>query len=264
MRKFVFTVALSGAILALGCGGGSEESAKSTSGTPTDQPVVMASGDYTAVDVTNGGTIKGRVTFAGDVPKLQKLEVTKDVNVCGKTAHYKEDVLVSTDKGLANVVVSIANIDKGKAMSALGESFELDQNGCAFTPHVTLVPAGAVLTIFNSDGILHNIHTYSEANSPINKAQPGFKKKMTAKFSEPEIIRLACDVHNWMTGYIAVVDHPYHVVTDENGRFELSGVPAGTYTVEYWQETLGQKSMEVTVSEGADTDGSIEYTMGSN
>lgn len=265
MKKFLFlAVALTFGVFAMSCGGGGEESAESTAETAADQPDEMAaSGKYTTMDVTNGGSIRGKVTFAGKVPARQKLQVTKDVNVCGKVAHYKEDLVVSSDKGLANVVVSIANISQGKAISAMGESFQIDQNGCAFVPHVTVVPAGAALTIINSDGILHNIHTYSELNPAMNVAQPGFKKKITKSFDQPEVIRVTCDVHNWMGGYIVVVDHPYNVLTDESGNFEITGVPAGTYTVEYWQETLGKQTMEVTVTEGAEADASLEFTMSS-
>lgn len=218
-----------------------------------------AAAGYQAIEVTNGGIIKGTVTYAGQIPPKQKLKVTKDVQVCGKEPHYKEDLVVSSNKGLANVVVSITNINQGKSIKALGESFSLDQNGCIFRPHIVIIPAGAELTIINSDGILHNIHTYSEVNPAINVAQPGFKKKMVQKFGNPEVIRVACDVHNWMGGYIVVVDHPYYAVTDNNGNFVITDVPAGTYTLEYWQETLGKQSTEVTVTEGATIEANFEF-----
>ena len=247
----------------ISCGGGGEE--KTGAEKPmAEKPTAMPeSGGYMAMDVTGGGTIKGMVTFAGEIPAKQKLEITKDVNVCGKEPHYKQDLVVSGNKGLANVVVSISNITKGKAMSAMGASFELDQNGCAFKPHVTLVPAGAQLNILNSDNILHNIHTYSEKNTSINLAQPGFKKRMTQAFSQPEVIRVACDVHNWMGGYIVVAAHPYYAVTDANGNFEIANVPAGAYTLEYWQETLGKQTKNVTVADGGMTDANFEFPVGS-
>lgn len=218
---------------------------------------------YQAVEVTHGGTIKGMVTYAGAIPPKQKVAITKDLQVCGAVEHYKEDLVVSQDKGLANVVVSIANIRKGKAMDALGQTFELDQKGCLFIPHVTLVPVGKELHILNSDGILHNVHTYSEKNSPVNIAQPRFKKRITQVFKDPEIIRVACDVHNWMGAYIVVADHPYYAVTDEMGNFEVPGIPAGTYTIEYWQETLGKQTAEVTVPQGGAVEANFQFATGS-
>lgn len=250
------------AAFAIGCGGG--EKAETETQPAMEKPAEqMAAGGYTAVDVPVGGSIKGAITYAGEIPPRQKLEITKDVNVCGKQPHYKEDLVVGSNKGLANVVVSLTNITQGKATSALGTTFEVDQNGCAFKPHITLVPAGVELAILNSDGILHNIHTYSEKNPPINVAQPGFKKRLGQTFAHPEVIRMACDVHNWMGAYIVVVEHPYYAITDENGNFELANVPPGTYTVQYWQETLGKQTAEVTVTEGAAVDASFQFPMGS-
>lgn len=264
MKKlFSVIIAMLFACFAIGCGGGGEQKSETpaVSDKPAAQP--MASGSYMGMEVAGGGSIKGAVTYAGEIPAMQKLEITKDVNVCGKEPHYKQDLVVGSNKGLANVVVSLTNITQGKPLSALGSSFELDQNGCAFKPHVALVPAGVELTILNSDGILHNIHTYSEKNASMNVAQPGFKKRMGQTFSQPEVIRVACDVHNWMSGYIVIVDNPYYAVTDDSGNFELTNVPAGTYTVQYWQQTLGKQTAQVTVTDGAASDASFQFPMGS-
>ncbi len=262
MKPFLLMTTVLFAAFALGCGGG--EKAETETQPAMEKPAEqMPASGYTAMDVPGGGSIKGTITYAGEIPAKQKLEITKDAEVCGKQPHFKEDLVVGSNKGLANVVVSLTNIMTGKDIAALGASFELDQNGCAFKPHVTLVPASVELTILNSDGILHNIHTYSEKNPPINVAQPGFKKRMAQKFDHPEVIRVACDVHNWMGAYIVVVDHPYFAVTDENGNFEMTNVPPGTYTVQYWQETLGKQTAEVTVTEGAAADASFQFPMGS-
>ena len=103
--------------------------------------------------------------------------------------------------------------------------------------------------IKNSDDILHNIHTYSTANPSINKAQPKFKKVMTEKFEKPEIIKLTCDVHSWMTGWIAVMPNPFFV-TDMSGNTKIDNVPPGKYTVEVWHETLGKQTKDVEVKAG--------------
>lgn len=259
-RIFILMLAFAMALALVACGGG--EKADTGKKAPAETAMV-GGGSYEAMDVVDGGTITGVVTFDGAVPKMKKLVVTKDVNVCGKADHFDESLVVSATNGLANVVVKITSIAEGKGFDALGASFQVDQNGCAFIPHITLVPAGTKLTILNSDGVLHNIHTHSEINKSVNIAQPGFKKKMTQTFKEAEIIRIACDVHNWMGGYIAVVDHPYYAVTDANGNFEISGVPAGSYTLEYWQESLGTKTAEVTVTAGASVEANAMFAAGS-
>jgi plastocyanin len=264
MKKLLLTTtAVIFAAFAMGCGGGGEKADTQTESAMEKPAEQMASGGYMAMEVAGGGSVNGTITYAGEIPQKQKLEITKDANVCGQQPHYKEDIVVGSNKGLANVVVSLTNIMKGKDISTLGTTFELDQNGCAFKPHVAFVPMGAELAILNSDGILHNIHTYSEKNPAINIAQPGFKKRLVQTFTQPEVIRVACDVHNWMGGYIVVVDHPYYSITDAEGNFELTNVPAGTYTVQYWQETLGKQTAEVTVSDGAASDASYQFPMGS-
>lgn len=268
MKKlFMLGLGLSLSVFALSCGGGGESGGESAGSTPAkkaEAAPMAKSGGYSEMTVANGGTVSGNVTFAGTVPAKTKLEVTKDVNVCGQVDHYSEDMVVSADKGLANVVVSIKGINSGKSMASLGDSFELDQHGCAFVPHVSLVPVGAELTILNSDGILHNIHTFSSMNEAFNKAQPPYLKTIKQTFDKAETFQIKCDVHAWMSGYITIVDHPYHAVSATDGNFSIADVPAGTYTVEYWQETLGKRTMEVTVAEGGTADASIEYTSSSN
>ncbi len=198
--------------------------------------------------VSNGGKIAGTVNFVGEAPPMAKIETTKDVEVCGKTEKFDEALVVGDENGLKNVVVSIVNIEKGKAQAAEGGT--LDQKECVYRPRVVLSPAGAELNILNNDGILHNIHTYSEANPPINKAQPKFRKEMTQKFDQAETVRVECDAHGWMKGWLVVTDHPYYVVTDASGAFELADVPAGSYTLRFWHETLGSMTQDVTVEAG--------------
>ena len=217
---------------------------------------------YEAATVTNGGTIKGTVTFQGAAPARQKIEVTKDTNVCGAGgAKLSEALVVGPGGGIANVVVRLSGMTKGAALAPPATKPTLDQKVCQFHPHVVLVPAGSAVTMVNSDGILHNVHTYGEANPPVNKAQPGFKKQLDIQFDKPEFpIRVECDAHSWMKAWIVVQDHPYYAVTDESGAFTLSNVPPGDYDLEAWQETLGRKSAKVSVAAGGVATAAIVFT----
>ncbi|MBI4522584.1 MAG: PEGA domain-containing protein [Deltaproteobacteria bacterium] len=218
---------------------------------------VLASGLWFRSDVfrpflaASGGTVSGKVVLLGDAPQPKKLEISKDKEKCGsdKTA---EDLVVSSDKGIKNAVVSVAGV-KGKVDKAP----VLDQKGCVFTPHVVLVSPGTPLDVLNNDGILHNFHTYSSKNPAVNKAQPGFKKKMTESFAQPEIIKVNCDAHAWMTGWIVVTDN-LSTVTIDGGSFKLSDVPAGTHKLEIWHETLGKVTKDITVKAGEETKLTIE------
>ncbi|MBI4531540.1 MAG: hypothetical protein HY709_08450, partial [Candidatus Latescibacteria bacterium] len=156
---------------------------KKSSETPPKEPGrAKSTGGYTVVTVTNGGTISGTVTYAGTASAPNALQVNKDVEVCGKEPHHDQSLVVGANKGIADVIVSLKNIRQGKALDTLGSTFTLDQRGCIYWPHVRLVPVNTPLKILNSDGILHNIHTFSVKNPPFNKAQPKFKREMTETF----------------------------------------------------------------------------------
>jgi plastocyanin len=207
-----------------------------------DPPLLPA---YENEAVTNGGTISGVVKFKGTPPPLKKLQITKDEAVCGKNAKTDPSLIVSQGD-VANAVVYIADIQKGKKMEP--EKAILDQKGCEYHPHVLAFPAGSTLEILNPDGILHNIHSYSQKNPPFNLAQPKFRKTMEVKLDKPDIINIKCDVHNWMNGRLFVADNPYYSVTDTTGTFKLTDVPSGTtYTLTVWHETLGKLSKTVSV-----------------
>lgn len=205
---------------------------------------------YEGAAVSGGGSIAGTVKLNGTAPAPKVIEATKDKEVCGANKLVDESVVVGASGGLKNAVVSIVGITKGKPMPTT--KAEIDQKGCVYVPHVTVSPAGAELQIKNSDGILHNIHTYSTKNAPINRAQPKFKKVMGETFKEPETVRMTCDAHGWMEGWLVVADHPYYAVTDENGAFKLTDVPAGSYDVKVWHEKLGESTQKVTVAGGAE------------
>ncbi|MFQ5881879.1 MAG: carboxypeptidase regulatory-like domain-containing protein [Candidatus Methylomirabilales bacterium] len=194
-----------------------------------------------------GGAIAGVVKFAGDPPPAKTIKATKDKKVCGKKPIYDQSLVVSKEtKGIQWAVVSLAGKVKGKWD---GKGATLDQRGCVFRPHVLVTPPGK-FTILNSDRILHNFHSYSVKNPPMNRAQPGFRKKMKVEFKQPEVVKITCDAHPWMAGWIVVADDPYVAVTDEKGNFKIENVPPGTYTLEVWQETLGTAKQQVTVKAG--------------
>ena len=146
---------------------------------------------------------------------------------------------------MVNAVVWITDIEKGKPMEP--QTVTLDQKGCEYHPHVLAFPAGSTVDILNSDGILHNVHSYSKINNPFNMAQPKFRKKMDVKIDKPEIFQVRCDVHAWMEGWMFSAPNPYFAVTDSSGSYKLTDVPPGTYNVEVWQETLGKQAQKVTV-----------------
>lgn len=201
----------------------------------------------------NGGTVTGFVRFPEDYPDIEKINVTKDQQICGAFKYSESFVVSEQNHGLKNVVVMILNVKGGKKASD-GSTVTLDQKKCQYVPHVQAVPIGSKLQILNDDGILHNVHAYFNGSDPkdtvFNKAQPKFLKKINQKLDKVGTYFFKCDVHDHMSAFIAVMDHPYYAVTDELGEFTIPGVPPGTYTVQAWHEVLGTLEKEVHVQAG--------------
>ena len=217
-------------------------------------PPVASPPAYQVIPVPNGGTIAGRITYVG--PKVQRKEImpTVDATTCGQHGMIESDELVvSSSGGLQYAVVRLTNIKAGRPATDIPPTM-LMQKGCMFTPHVFASAVGALIRERNEDGILHNVHTHSLKNAPVNFAHPGAKPLVDlAAFSAPESVKVTCDVHNWMSAWIFVSPHPYIAVTGPDGGYKITGVPPGQYRVEVWHETLGKTGREVTVTAGKES-----------
>jgi hypothetical protein len=217
--------------------------------------LLIASGSAGAYEVTavrDGGVLKGKATFQGTAPAGKKLQITKDLDVCGDGPSERQEVRVNAG-GLRDVVVTIQEVNQGKAWPTAGER-TLDQKKCVFQPYVQVIPPRGQLAIVNSDPVLHNLHPF-EVNGGakrtlFNLAQPKQGAKIM-KAIEPrngEVIRLECDAHNWMLAWLYVPKNPYFALVAEDGSFTIDQVPPGRYKVRAWHPTLGVQEREMTIS----------------
>jgi len=256
------SVALSAILMLASCSGGGSPTSQSSdvrAATPrqtknapgmpeTAREPETAEADVAAsIPPAQWGSIVGRVTLQGTAPPRGVIDVNKDVEVCSKGDTTSRELLIGPDNGVANAVVYLKSVTGGRGLQKPDEHPVVDQRGCRYEPHILLVPAGSTIDFKNSDGILHNLHTYSHINTPFNAAQPKFKKIVSKELDHAEIIHLTCDVHGWMRGWVVVQDHPYYALTGTSGTFHLDGVPPGTYDIEVWHETLGSYTGKVTV-----------------
>ncbi len=206
---------------------------------------------YKEIEVKDGGSISGTVKFDGDVPTPKILKVDKDEQTCGHDNRQSEELIVNGEsKGIKNAVVSLVEIAAGKKAEVL--TSVVDQKECLFTPHVIAISAGASVDLLNSDNVMHNLHSWSIKNAGFNEGVSG-GGKLTKKFELPEVVKITCDVHKWMSAFVIVKANPYFAVTDEAGRFKIDNVPAGSYKLEAWQEKLGKKTVDVVVKPKEDS-----------
>ena len=196
-------------------------------------------------------SITGTVTFAGTVPNLRPLAMDADP-ACAKkhSAPVPNEMLVlGSGNTMGNILVWVSKgLPAGKTWPAPASPVVLDQNGCQYKPHVMGIMVGQTYRILNSDGVLHNIHTLPKINTSFNKGMPPTLKEATTVFNKPEdVFHIKCDVHPWMSAYIAVFTHPFFSATGTDGKFTISGLPPGTYEVTAWHEKLGTQTATVTV-----------------
>lgn len=193
-------------------------------------------------------TVSGRIEAGASIEAPAALDVTIDAWTCGKDGKIADPRLVlSEERGLADVVVRLRGEGEAPAWPAPETPVKIDQKGCVFLPHVVVIGPGETLDVGNSDPTLHNFHTQAKANKTVNRAQPRGMNFETS-FKKPEIQKVVCDVHYWMSAVVVVTDTAYTAVTDAEGNFEIGDVPAGSYTVELWHEELGERSATLEVA----------------
>ena len=202
---------------------------------------------YDVAPVKNGGTIKGKVTYDGAVP-MRTVLPTKDAKVCGNV-RKEALIVVGDDKGVKDVAVHLQGIEKGKAWPAADKPPVIDNKDCVFLPHVQIVPVGKV-DVLNSDPVLHNTHGYYGKRTAFNIALPNQGQNIEVELKRPGTVKIDCDAHGWMLGWVYVVDNPYYSLTNEKGEFEITDIPPGKYTLVADQEELGSLPMEVEVKAG--------------
>jgi plastocyanin len=241
------------------CGGGSQ-STSSTSAAPA-----ASAGGGKKVDTATAGEIKGTVALDGVAPKNAEIKMNADPVCVKQTAgspQSQETFMVGKDgKSLANVFVYVKEgLSPDYSFDVPTESAKIDQQNCRYHPHVFGMRVGQKLEIVNSDPTLHNIHAVPKANTEFNNGQPIQGMKMDHTFTAKEVmVPFKCDVHGWMNAYVGVLDHPFFAVTDEDGKFDIKGLPPGTYTIEAWHEKGGTVTQSVTVGPSESKD--ITFTI---
>jgi plastocyanin len=207
---------------------------------------------YAARPTASGATVRGIVRWEGKSPAPKPFSMGMDP-VCAKqhpSPVMAQEVLVDTKGDLENAVVFVADGLDDRRFQVPVEPVVVEQKGCLYQPHVLAMRANQPLELVNEDATSHNIHPLPANNREWNKAEPP-GSKMEETFTREEIaIPVKCNLHSWMRGYIAVFKHPFFAVTSQDGSFDLSHLPPGTYTIKAWHEKLGTAGQTVTVGDG--------------
>ena len=126
------------------------------------------------------------------------------------------------------------------------------QKDFAFLPPLLAIEAGTKVEFPNLDDTYHNIFSYSPAKRfdlgryPPNENPPPFQV-----FDKTGLVTLRCDIHEHMRGLILVLDTPYFAITDGEGRYRLTNLPAGHFTIKAWVNSKTTWERAVDLKSGA-------------
>ena len=194
------------------------------------------------------GTIAG-VVRVDSVPELVMVEVSTDRPVCGDEVEDRA-TQVDASGGVANAVIVV----KGVPWVTAPPAPVINNKDCYFEPRVQVAQPGSQVTIASEDQTLHTTHAYDDrARTMFNVAIPIPGMRIQRPLRRPGIVRVECDSHGWMRGWVSVTNDMAGV-TGPDGRLEISGVPPGTYEVAVWHERYEGPPQSVTVTPGGVTE----------
>ena len=222
------------ALTAAACGGPQQTAPAATAAPPT------------IVDPATAASVTGVIRLEGPVPERAAIKMSADPTCARENTNPKSDALiVAADGGVANVLVYVKDGLTGN-FPPPATPVVLNQTGCRYEPHVFGVQVGQAVQIVNSDPTLHNVHAMPRTNQEFNLGQPVQGMKFDHTFTAREVmIPFKCDVHGWMNAHAAVLDHPFFAVSGPDGKFAITGLPPGKYTVEAVHEKLGTQTLAV-------------------
>ena len=143
-------------------------------------------------------------------------------------------------------VVYLASAPRGAFEEREPAHAVIDQRNETFVPHVLAVTVGTVVDFPNSDKTFHNVFSLSKAKR-FDLGRYAAGKSKSVRFDRPGLVRVFCDIHSHMSAFVLVLTHRFFDVTDPEGRFRISAVPPGNYTIVGWYEGEERTSKPITV-----------------
>jgi hypothetical protein len=208
----------------------------------------------------SAGSINGTITTSAK--GLAPVRVTIDQKVCGQELP-DEAIVVGAQGHLANAVVILTGLRPFDSLTlaqgrraASAETTVMNEK-CRFAPRVQIVRPNSNVRTTSTDPVLHTTNAQLENGRTIfNVALPIPGINVRKAIGGAGTVRLGCNTHPWMRGWMVVTDEAA-AVTGADGRFSLDNIPAGTYQLRVWHEILKSAPQKVTVTAGKPTELSL-------
>lgn len=129
---------------------------------------------------------------------------------------------------------------------------QVAQKDFAFAPPLLAIAVGTRVSFPNLDGTYHNIFSYSPAKRfDLGRYPPEEKPAPSQVFDKPGLVTLRCDIHEHMRGLILVLATPYFTVTEADGKYRLTNLPAGHFVLKAWVDSRTTRTQPVELKSGA-------------
>jgi plastocyanin len=179
---------------------------------------------------------------------LWSLFVVACVTICPATgAEITGRVVGANGEGIAQAIVFVQTLPAGMNAPTSERSAVMDQIHKEFVPSVLPIAVGTVVRFPNHDQIHHHVYSFSRTKNfelPLYKGEDA----PPVLFDKTGVVKVGCNIHDWMSGVILVLPTPYYAMTDETGQFSLRDLPPGAYSLACWHE-LSQVKVEETVQQ---------------
>ena len=225
---------------------------------------------YTVVSVDDGGTLKGRVTLSGQVPRVRSFHLIHSPNIefCSRISDGRGhrllfDFTVSQNRGLKDTIIHLANVEKGKPFSSKMQTFHIDR--CRANRYVIGARNGENILVENTDPIQHEIATYEvrniysdqTSNRPLPEKSSQVRSVFVREGANEFIIK--CNLHPFLQTHAYLVQNPYYAVSDSEGNFSIENVPPGTYEVIAWHPFIPEQRGTITIPEKGEANLNFDF-----
>ncbi len=225
---------------------------------------------YTVVSVDDGGTLKGRVTLSGQVPRVRSFHLIHSPNIefCSRISDGRGhrllfDFTVSQNRGLKDTIIHLANVEKGKPFSPKMQTFHIDR--CRANRYVIGARNGENILVENTDPIQHEIATYEvrniysdqTSNRPLPEKSSQVRSVFVREGANEFIIK--CNLHPFLQTHAYLVQNPYYAVSDSEGNFSIENVPPGTYEVIAWHPFIPEQRGTITIPEKGEANLNFDF-----